>query len=788
MPPFIQVRQPPDDSWVTFDLGGPQQTIWIRQPADDRWVQFTIGNPGGSIPAGTNTGDNLLWDGTAWDAVPSLFFNSISWGDPVDGVHDSGVAIRAALAHLGGIGGGILALSPGIHLLDTLSGDVYNNTEFALSLPSNVVLMLLPGCVLKAANNLSALTVEVNGAGLILAKNKTNVWVVGPGTIDCNGANNLVPPATVRTFYTVAFDNCTKQHCRQVTIENSPGLNAIICAGYGQDGDILDNIVHNGGVTLAGNLNQTDFTAIYCDASGVEIARNKVYHDVDPRTFNGGIECHASRQKCHNNELSRCLPGIYEASDLAGIEVVGLQVYRNMMIDCQVGISVVGKGDFRLLKTQDNIVLLKDLGVVGETLIGIRHPTALEIIVNGYSAKITDYECSGNMVRGQYLVVPAIANMVGLRFSGFDRALIHHNQAENLTGDAIEYHGTPIGMKDLDDHDNMMTDYGQNLSDVNRWGTVLISDGLYTGNNLSIRKSQVRLNVKQAGSAPGLGLYSAAHNSWALGTLTRVSVDGINHVGCDIPTTGAWTENQISGLRTVNSIAATLAVTQSAPPWYSMGSAWSSILAASQTVEQWLTPIALPGTFAAAAWQWTVALGGAASFVLNLDQFNPDEVVGPLHLKTLRHIRWGSLDREFVQLAAAGAEYRLLLSGAASVFGFDADNGSFRDHGGNAVYTLVLNGAGVSSFYAAPGVTNFLWGYSAGGCWQFTNAGAGILWSGGPGGNVILQFNGAGQLAFFPGTPPASKPNVVGSKGANAALTSLCTSLATLGLITDSTT
>mgnify|MGYP006349933145 CR=1 FL=1 len=43
------------------------------------------------------------------------------------------------------------------------------------------------------------------------------------------------------------------------------------------------------------------------------------------------------------------------------------------------------------------------------------------------------------------------------------------------------------------------------------------------------------------------------------------------------------------------------------------------------------------------------------------------------------------------------------------------------------------------------------------------------------------------KIAFYGGTP-ATKPTVTGSKSANAALTSLLSALATLGLVTDSST
>lgn len=52
--------------------------------------------------------------------------------------------------------------------------------------------------------------------------------------------------------------------------------------------------------------------------------------------------------------------------------------------------------------------------------------------------------------------------------------------------------------------------------------------------------------------------------------------------------------------------------------------------------------------------------------------------------------------------------------------------------------------------------------------------------------SIAVRVNGTGT-AFF-GTAPIAKPTVTGAKAANAALTSLCTQLAALGLITDSTT
>jgi len=55
-------------------------------------------------------------------------------------------------------------------------------------------------------------------------------------------------------------------------------------------------------------------------------------------------------------------------------------------------------------------------------------------------------------------------------------------------------------------------------------------------------------------------------------------------------------------------------------------------------------------------------------------------------------------------------------------------------------------------------------------------------------GSVKHTLDGAANQVGFYGASPASKPTITGSRGGNAALASLITALATLGLITDNTT
>ncbi len=53
--------------------------------------------------------------------------------------------------------------------------------------------------------------------------------------------------------------------------------------------------------------------------------------------------------------------------------------------------------------------------------------------------------------------------------------------------------------------------------------------------------------------------------------------------------------------------------------------------------------------------------------------------------------------------------------------------------------------------------------------------------------DVFSPITGNSQQIGFFGTPKIAKPTITGAKGGNAALTSLCSVLASLGLITNST-
>lgn len=117
------------------------------------------------------------------------------------------------------------------------------------------------------------------------------------------------------------------------------------------------------------------------------------------------------------------------------------------------------------------------------------------------------------------------------------------------------------------------------------------------------------------------------------------------------------------------------------------------------------------------------------------------------------------------------------------------------DATGNVAYFLGSDGTGAADcFLNRQGVNS--WGMGSGhtsinGTLTLANLTSGVLITG-----VAVTTSGlitasslkvSGSVGFY-GTTPISKPTVTGSKGANAALASLLTQLAALGLITDSTT
>lgn len=122
-------------------------------------------------------------------------------------------------------------------------------------------------------------------------------------------------------------------------------------------------------------------------------------------------------------------------------------------------------------------------------------------------------------------------------------------------------------------------------------------------------------------------------------------------------------------------------------------------------------------------------------------------------------------------------------SGATTAFNpfYDVGFASTRDADGNRFRMNTMFGSVTGSFGGGDGViglTNATTNPSA------NPANGVVIWANGATGDVKMRGAG-GQVCLI---PTGGAPNVVGAKGGNAALASLCTALAGLGLIVDGTT
>lgn len=125
-----------------------------------------------------------------------------------------------------------------------------------------------------------------------------------------------------------------------------------------------------------------------------------------------------------------------------------------------------------------------------------------------------------------------------------------------------------------------------------------------------------------------------------------------------------------------------------------------------------------------------------------------------------------------VQGSTSASADPLLLIGASS--------------GGFSHTVWIRNGSAIAKIGIAGGTNSLLTGTVSGDLAIFNSTSAKSIHIGG--GASVIQVTNANALGFFAVATPVAKQTVTGSKGANAALTSLMAALAAYGLVTDSTT
>src|SRR4051794_41539577 len=88
-------------------------------------------------------------------------------------------------------------------------------------------------------------------------------------------------------------------------MRDTPGQNYVVTQGGGGDITVTDSTFRNGGTSIPGNDQQTDFSALYFTATGVQVDGITIDHDEHPFGFSGGVEVHGSDEAGTDSEVRR---------------------------------------------------------------------------------------------------------------------------------------------------------------------------------------------------------------------------------------------------------------------------------------------------------------------------------------------------------------------------------------------------------------------------------------------------------------------------------------------------
>lgn len=301
---------------VTLSATGDISTLAVQSILNDIGNYYNSLEVNGALQ---EIGENIT---NIKSQLADIVTNVKTFGAKGDGVTDDAPALRNAVNYLASKGGGKLLIPEGNYLLASYDPSIELNNYWICKL-SDYITIEGKGelsCFKVADNINSTITDGSSGVSVFLSNNRSYVTLRN-FKVDCNGTNNTVPQGVTRTFYGVKFStgsNCTVENTHW---ENNPGRNVILFFGFGlqqftRSGAIVrNNVIHNFGSGVAGNVYQNDSSAIYCDWDQAVIEGNLITNDNPATSGRGGIEIHNSNSVARNNFLRYCYPGIYLTCD-----------------------------------------------------------------------------------------------------------------------------------------------------------------------------------------------------------------------------------------------------------------------------------------------------------------------------------------------------------------------------------------------------------------------------------------------------------------------------------------
>lgn len=450
-------------------------------------------------------------------STPAGAVSVTAYGARGDGRSDDAPAIRAALAANRDI-----RIPAGHYLLRSFQNPrpTRLDADFMFSLRSGQSVTADPGAVLQFADGVIVDSPTSWGGNLFMVDGQSGVTISG-GTWDFNGAHNAVRPGQTITGYGVYTYGADTVAVRDVTMENTPGQNYIVMQGRGDHFTVSHSTFRNGGTSLPGNRNQTDFSAMYFTGADVTVDGVHITHDQQPWYYSGGIELHGTHETVTNSVIEKSWPGVYIGPDVTSALPVmnGTAVTGNTFLGVgrAITFNAEGTGSISGVDFSGNTVHTTSFPALG-TGRGVDQDAppdgnwTYHHIISGLVARNNDfYDDDGR-------------TDAGIRLSQIHGGTITQNRFHGLPGEVFELGGSPWGTSDVAFTGNTVGWTGATGAPA-----IALSFGGYRADRITIAGNTVTRSVT-SGAACGVYLDGAA--------VGAVSVSGNTFGGIGLSTCG----------------------------------------------------------------------------------------------------------------------------------------------------------------------------------------------------------------------------------------------------------
>jgi hypothetical protein len=393
---------------------------------------------------------------------------------------DNTAAFQRAIDALSAQGGGCIHLTaPGTYVMG--SPDPANNW-IMVELASNIEIKACPGAVIQAADGLNTATDTFRMFGHNGLADLVNVRFTDV-VFDLNGTNNLVPASDPvkpnQAIYILRGERLFVTGCAFL---NNAGRQSVHFGNNTapqscRNVEIVRNTFDTFGTAVPGNVEQTDHSAIYCQALGATIRGNYFNNDTLAAEATA-IESHNSRSVIDDNTIYNCGAGVNVVATVSDQEDT---VYASNIIEnTQRGFHVYCFTGFTMQRVQ-----IRD-NVVRQASTALTHCLDLNSNVQANSV-CTDIRIEGNTIVGAFTDFDG--ELHGITVGRLGRIWIRGNKLMNLTGSAVNTGDLVDEQLDIVIKDNECVNVG--VTDETNSRSALRLDSLVTIKRARISRNSV---------------------------------------------------------------------------------------------------------------------------------------------------------------------------------------------------------------------------------------------------------------------------------------------------------